>query len=30
MSHQKVCKLEKPDIKVKKADVEAGETFIKG
>jgi hypothetical protein len=26
----KKCKLEKPDIKVKKADLEAGETFVKG
>lgn len=26
----KKCKLEKPDIKVKKAGIEAGETFIKG
>ncbi|CAM6041979.1 unnamed protein product [Sphagnum compactum] len=26
----KKCKLEKPGIKVKKADIEAGETFVKG
>jgi hypothetical protein len=26
----KKCKLEKPDIKVKKADIKAGRTFIKG